>query len=137
MTPQERQLVADLFDRLATLEGSKRDPQAEALIGEGTRRAPNALYALVQTVLIQDEALRNADARIRELEGGDAGAPGQGWRFPRQYARDVSRPPRLGAVGRRGPRCALASARTEAAAQPVQSSGGGRFWAPPRHPPPA
>jgi len=78
MTPQERQLVAELFDRLATLEGNKRDPQAEALISEGTRRAPNALYALVQTVLIQDEALRSADARIRELEGSDAGAPGQG-----------------------------------------------------------
>ena len=78
MTPQERQLVAELFDRLATLEGSKRDPQAEALIGEGARRAPNALYALVQTVRIQDEALSSADARIRELEGGDTGAPGQG-----------------------------------------------------------
>jgi len=78
MTPQERQLVAELFDRLATLEGNKRDPQAEALIAEGLRNAPNALYALVQTVLIQDEALRSADARIRELEGGEAGAPGQG-----------------------------------------------------------
>jgi hypothetical protein len=78
MTPQERQLVAELFDRLAMLESNKRDPQAEAAISEGTRRAPNALYALVQTVLIQDEALRSADARIRELEGGDAGAPGQG-----------------------------------------------------------
>jgi uncharacterized protein len=77
MTPQERQLVEELFDRLATLEGNKRDPQAEALIDEGARRAPNALYALVQTVLVQDEALRSADERIRELEGG-AGAPGQG-----------------------------------------------------------
>ncbi len=77
MTPQERQLVAELFDRLATLEGSKRDPEAQALISEAARRAPNALYALVQTVLVQDEALRSADARIRELEGGDAGAPGQ------------------------------------------------------------
>lgn len=78
MTPQERQLVAELFDRLATLEANKRDPQAEALIMEGVRRAPNALYALVQTVLIQDEALREADARIRELESGEAGASGQG-----------------------------------------------------------
>jgi hypothetical protein len=76
MTPQERQLVEELFDRLATLEGNKRDPQAEALINEGARRAPNALYALVQTVLVQDEALRSADERICELEG--AGAPGQG-----------------------------------------------------------
>jgi hypothetical protein len=77
MTPQERQLVAELFDRLATLEGNKRDPQAEALITEGLRQAPHAPYALVQTVLVQDEALRSADARIRELEGY-SGAPGQG-----------------------------------------------------------
>ena len=78
MTPQERQLVTDLFDRLASLEGNKRDPQAEALITEGLRQAPHALYALVQTALIQDEALRNADARIQELEGGGPGASTQG-----------------------------------------------------------
>jgi hypothetical protein len=82
MTPQERQQVTELFDRLATLEGNRRDPEAEALIAEGTRHAPHSLYALVQTTLIQDEALREADARIRELEGGgQAGAPGQGGGF--------------------------------------------------------
>jgi hypothetical protein len=68
MTPQERQLVADLFDRLEQLEQTPRDPQAEAAIAEGQRRAPHAVYALVQTALVQDEALRRADARIRELE---------------------------------------------------------------------
>lgn len=78
MTPQERQQVTELFDRLATLESNRRDPDAEALIADGARRAPHALYALVQTVLVQDEALRSADARIRELEGGQAGAAGQG-----------------------------------------------------------
>ena len=70
MTPQERQLVTDLFDRLATLESSERDPEAERLIADGLKRAPNAPYALVQTVLVQDQALRDADARIRDLEGG-------------------------------------------------------------------
>src|SRR4030095_6750791 len=40
---------------------------------EGLRRAPNATYALVQTVLVQDEALKRANARIQELEshGGE------------------------------------------------------------------
>jgi hypothetical protein len=71
MTPQERQLVKDLFDRLATLEGSRRDPEAEALIADGLKRAPHAAYALVQTALVQDEALRAADERLRELEGGE------------------------------------------------------------------
>jgi uncharacterized protein len=75
MTPQERQLIDDLFDRLSKLEGSPRDRDAEAAIMEGLRRAPNGIYALVQTVLVQDEALKRANARIQELEGH---APEQG-----------------------------------------------------------
>ncbi|MGN6570358.1 MAG: DUF2076 domain-containing protein [Pseudolabrys sp.] len=69
MTPHERELVDDLFDRLAKLETSPRDPDAERAVIEGLRRAPNAAYALVQTALVQDEALKRADARIRELSG--------------------------------------------------------------------
>ena len=69
MTPQERQLVDDLFDRLSKVEAAPRDPNAEAAISQGLRRAPNAVYALVQTVLLQDEALKRANTRIQELEG--------------------------------------------------------------------
>jgi len=68
MTPQERQLVDDLFNRLSKLESAPRDPDAIAAINEGLRKAPNAVYALVQTVLLQDEALKRANARIQELE---------------------------------------------------------------------
>src|SRR4051794_37352241 len=71
MTPQERQLVDDLFDRLAKLENAPRDPDAAAAISDGLRRAPHAVYALVQTTLLQDEALKRANARIQELEGGE------------------------------------------------------------------
>jgi len=67
-------LVDQLFDRLAQLESAPRDAQAERAIAEGLARAPNALYPLVQTVLVQDEALKRADARIRELTGEDADA---------------------------------------------------------------
>jgi hypothetical protein len=74
MTPQERQLVSDLFDKLARLETTPRDADAERAIAEGLQRAPHAIYPLVQTVLLQDEALRRADARIRELEGEPEGA---------------------------------------------------------------
>ena len=69
MTPQERQLVDELFDRLANLESAQRDPDAADSISQGLRRAPNGAYALVQTVLLQDEALKRAHARIVELEG--------------------------------------------------------------------
>ena len=75
MTPEERRLVTELFDRLATLEDAQRDPEAERLVKDGLRQAPNAPYALVQTALVQDEALRRANARIRELEGGAEAPP--------------------------------------------------------------
>ena len=81
MTPQERQLVDDLFDRLSKLEGAPRDPDAIAAIAQGLRQAPNAVYALVQTVLLQDEALKRANSRIQELEAGGAGEQRQSGGF--------------------------------------------------------
>ena len=75
MTPQERQLVDDLFDRLSKMESAPRDPDAAAAIAQGLRAAPNAVYALVQTVLVQDEALRRANSRIQELESASAPEP--------------------------------------------------------------
>src|ERR1700744_6194130 len=77
MTPQERQMVDELFDRLAKVESAPRDPDAIAAMQEGLRKAPGAVYALVQTVLLQDEALKRANAHIQELEQ-QAHAPEQG-----------------------------------------------------------
>jgi len=68
-------MIDDLFSRLAQLENAPRDPDAAAAIAQGARQAPNAVYPLVQTVLVQDEALKRANSRIQELEA--AGAPAQ------------------------------------------------------------
>ena len=81
MTPQERQLIDDLFDRLARLESTPRDPEAMSAIMQGLRQAPNAVYALVQTALVQDEALKRAHERIQELEGGHGGEQNQSGGF--------------------------------------------------------
>jgi hypothetical protein len=81
MTPQERQMIDELFDRLAKLESAPRDPNAVAAIAQGLRAAPNAVYGLVQTVLVQDEALRRADSRIQELEAATAPEPNQSGGF--------------------------------------------------------
>jgi hypothetical protein len=81
MTPQERQMIDDLFDRLARLESAPRDPNAAAAIAQGLQKAPNAVYALVQTVLVQDEALKRANSRIQELEAGGAAAQQQSGGF--------------------------------------------------------
>ena len=87
MTPQERQLIDDLFDRLAKLESAPRDAEAMSAIMQGLRNAPNAVYALVQTALVQDEALKRANDRIQELEAGHAGRTKSIRRFPRFDAR--------------------------------------------------
>jgi hypothetical protein len=77
MTPQERQLIDDLFDRLARLEDAPRDPEALSAIMQGLRKAPNAVYALVQTALVQDEALKRANTRIEALEAAHAAEQNQ------------------------------------------------------------
>ncbi|GAC1505351.1 MAG: hypothetical protein NVS2B1_15150 [Bradyrhizobium sp.] len=66
-------MIDELFDRLARLESAPRDPDAAAAIAQGLRKAPNAVYPLVQTVLLQDEALKRANSRIQELEGAGSG----------------------------------------------------------------
>jgi len=76
MTPQEQALVNELFDRLAKLESNSRDRDAERLIADDVRQAPHAVYALVQTALVQDEALKLANARIEELQA-QVGGPEQ------------------------------------------------------------
>jgi uncharacterized protein len=77
MTPQESELVNALFDRLAKLETLPRDGAAERVIADAGQRAPHALYALTQTVLLQDEALKRANARIEELQAQVDGAEPQ------------------------------------------------------------
>ena len=77
MTPQERQRVAELFERLARLENSPREREAEELIMEGLRYAPNSPYAMVQTILVQEEALERANARVQELEMQGGAEPAQ------------------------------------------------------------
>jgi uncharacterized protein len=81
MTPQERQLIDELFERLAKMESTPRDAEAMSAIMQGLRNAPNAIYPLVQTVLLQDEALRRAGERIQQLEQGHPQEQGQSGGF--------------------------------------------------------
>ncbi len=68
MRPEERELIQDLFDRVGATTTESNDRDAERLIRDAVARNPNAPYVLVQTVLLQEEALRRADERIRELQ---------------------------------------------------------------------
>lgn len=68
MTPDERQLISGLFDRMRTVGAIEKDRDAEALIVQAVRQMPDAPYMLVQSVLVQEVALQQADQRIRDLE---------------------------------------------------------------------
>src|SRR5216684_5502776 len=68
MVPQERDLITTLLARLKGAAGQPKDPEADPLIRQAMVEQPDAPYYLVQTVLIQDLSLHQAQNRIAELE---------------------------------------------------------------------
>jgi hypothetical protein len=75
MQSEERELITGLFGRLQPFESQPRDREAEALIKDLAGRQPAAPYLLVQTVLVQEQALKAAQERIAELEAKAGAAP--------------------------------------------------------------
>lgn len=69
MSPDERQMISGLFDRVRDAERAPRDRDAEAYIAGRAKESPNAAYTLAQVVLVQEQALGAAQRRIEELEG--------------------------------------------------------------------
>jgi hypothetical protein len=68
MTPQERDLILGLFQRLTPPPEGDIDGEARELIDGLVRQQPLAPYLLVQTALVQESALKGAQARIANLE---------------------------------------------------------------------
>jgi uncharacterized protein len=68
MTPEERRLIEDLFDRMQSYGAPEKDREAERLISDRVRAMPDAVYMLTQSVLVQDQALQAANERMMELE---------------------------------------------------------------------
>jgi hypothetical protein len=68
MQAEERNLIVTLFERLRPFDDKARDPEAAQLIAQMVARQPAAPYLLTQTVLVQEQALKAAQARIAELE---------------------------------------------------------------------
>jgi hypothetical protein len=68
MTPEERQMLGGLFQRVNSAAATQRDPEAESFITDAVRAAPHAPYVLAQTVLVQQQALEAAANRISQLE---------------------------------------------------------------------
>ena len=122
MQQQERDLIADLFGRLQQFENQPRDPEAERLIASSSRRQPASPYLLVQTVLVQEEALKQAQARIAELEAKASGQRSFLGTAPQARPVGLGTEPRRPAAGSPLPR-----RRALLAGAAVRRSGGGSF----------
>ena len=112
MQPEERDLITGLFGRLKSFEAQPRDPEADRLIAQAVSTQPAAPYLLVQTVLVQEQALKAAQAKIAELEAKAAAAPAPGF---------LASAPKIGPWGN-----ASVTPTQPAPAQPPQQSP----WAP-------
>lgn len=75
LTSADRNAIDSLFDRLAEAErkSGPRDAEAEAFIRQKMAAQPGSAYYLAQTVVVQQEALKEAERRIEELEGNGRG----------------------------------------------------------------
>ena len=86
MSPEERQLLSGLFDRIRGVANTPRDREAEGFIDDAVRAQPYAPYLLAQSVIVQEQALRAANDRLQQLEAqvqelqqhGQSSPPGSG-----------------------------------------------------------
>jgi uncharacterized protein len=77
MDRNDQQAIESLFGKLAEVERQSppRDADSEAFIRERIARQPGAPYYLAQTVVVQEQALEAAQARIEQLEAQISRAP--------------------------------------------------------------
>jgi hypothetical protein len=68
MTPEERQMLSDLANKLAQTPAPPKDAEAEEFIRSRIGSRPDALYLMTQTVLIQNLAIEQAQHQIDELK---------------------------------------------------------------------
>ena len=68
MTPDERNLIMGLFDRMRAQGAVEKEYEAEQLINTEVRRIPDSAYMLVQSVLVGEQTLAQAADRIGQLE---------------------------------------------------------------------
>src|SRR5262249_53729040 len=68
MTPEERQLLTTLAERIRGTPPQQQDAEAAQLLQQLVRERPDTVYVLAQTVLMQDFAMRSAQAQIEDLQ---------------------------------------------------------------------
>jgi hypothetical protein len=83
MNDQDRQAIDGLFSKLSDVErqSGPRDAEAEAFIRSRIAAQPGAPYFMAQTIVVQEQALYTAQARLAELEQQVTSRPAGGGGF--------------------------------------------------------
>jgi hypothetical protein len=105
MDRNDRQAIEALFDKLATVERQSppRDGESEAFIRDKIARQPGAPYYMAQTIVVQEQALAAAEARLAELEARAVEtSPANGGIFGGLFGDKSERSPSTGSVPRAG-----------------------------------
>ncbi|MCW5197739.1 DUF2076 domain-containing protein [Buchnera aphidicola] len=70
MQTQEKKLIQDLFKKLNLAEknSSSKDLEAENFIKKNLEKQPNSIYYLIQTILVQEVAIKKLNNIIKKLE---------------------------------------------------------------------
>lgn len=85
MQTQEKQVIDQLFRKLSEIstQSGPRDPQVEALINQHMQRIPGAAYYMAQAVIVQYQALKQAETQLNQPQQRARSMPQQ----PAQQAR--------------------------------------------------
>ncbi|WP_226367065.1 DUF2076 family protein [Pseudonocardia sp. ICBG162] len=127
MDATDRQLITDLADRVRAAATGGRDPEAAALIDSSFGDPRAAVYVLTQAVLVQEQALAAAQARVDELEAQQAPpAADRGGFMSNLFGRRTEHPqPNPQQPGGTQQPAQQAWANHPGAAQPAAPAGGG------------
>jgi hypothetical protein len=80
MDHQDRQAIEQLFGKISQVERQSTPPDAQAadFIRAQINQQPNAPYYMAQTIVVQEQALSDAQGRIQRLEQELASRPAGG-----------------------------------------------------------
>jgi len=68
MSPEEKNVIGGIFERLKTAATAQRDPEAEKFIADQIKLQPYAPYVMAQAVYAQEQALTGQQQQIEQLQ---------------------------------------------------------------------
>ncbi len=125
MDYNDRQAIEGLFGKLSHVESQSgpRDAEADAFIRDRIASQPGAPYFMAQTIVVQEQALNEAQRRIEELEYQLSSRPASGGGFFSSLFGSNSQPAR---PAPRGMSNGMAGGAAAPAAMPGQPQAGPR-----------